>query len=187
MTTPSQVPSNSGSFLRRHRRWLLLGGIPAVLIAGAVVFWMVRPLFDTGRHVREAAPFAAVTDARTVLPAGQAGPGTVAAGALMGADSFHFGSGTVRLLRGPSSELALRFEGYEVRNGPDLFVYLSPDAAGNVDAGGAVNLGPVRATSGDVNYEVPRDIDLSKVRTAVIWCRAFSVTFATARLAVPGS
>lgn len=74
-----------------------------------------------------------------------------------------------------------------MRNRSDLFVYLSPDPAGNVSASGAVNLCAIRGTNGDVNYEVPRDIDLAKVRTAVIWCRAFSVTFATAKLDPAGA
>ena len=103
-------------------------------------------------------------------------------GTLMGTDAFHTGSGDVLLVSDPDGNLLLRFQEYSVRNGPDLFVYLTPDPEGDVHADGAVNLGAIRATSGFVNYEVPADVDPAAFRAAVIYCRAFSVTFAVAEL-----
>ena len=106
----------------------------------------------------------------------------ISSGILMGTDAFHTGSGDVLLVSDPDGNLILRFQEYSVRNGPDLFVYLTPDPEGDVHADGAVNLGAIRATSGFVNYEVPADVDPSSFRAAVIYCRAFSVTFAVAEL-----
>ena len=106
----------------------------------------------------------------------------ISSGVLMGTDAFHTGSGDVLLVSDPDGNLILRFQEYSVRNGPDLFVYLTPDPEGNVHADGAVNLGAIRATSGFVNYEVPADVDPASFRAAVIYCRAFSVTFAVAEL-----
>ena len=103
-------------------------------------------------------------------------------GELEGADDFHTGSGQVLLARAPDGSAILRFQDYAVRNGPDLYVYLTPDPGGDVHAAGAIEIGPVRATRGSVNYDVPRDADLGAFRAAVIYCKPFRVVFATAVL-----
>ncbi len=71
-----------------------------------------------------------------------------------------------------------------MQNCPDLFVYLSTDPKGYSEDG--LELGPLRATDGNVNYEVPGGADVSRFRSAVIWCRQFGVLFATATLGEPG-
>ena len=106
----------------------------------------------------------------------------VSQGELMGADDFHTGSGDVLLVIGPDGEVILRFQDYAVRNGPDLHVYLTPDPNGDVHVEGAISLGPIKATQGSVNYEVPADVDPDSFRAAVIYCVPFQVTFATAML-----
>ena len=106
----------------------------------------------------------------------------VSRGELMGADDFHTGSGDVLLVIGPDGEVILRFQDYAVRNGPDLHVYLTPDPGGDVHVEGAISLGPIKATQGSVNYEVPADVDPDSFRAAVIYCVPFQVTFATAML-----
>ena len=100
----------------------------------------------------------------------------------MGADEFHTGSGDVLLVIGPDGDVILRFQDYAVRNGPDLHVYLTPDPGGDVHVDGAISLGPVKATQGSVNYEVPSDVDPDSFRAAVIYCVPFRVVFATALL-----
>ena len=104
----------------------------------------------------------------------------IAMGELIGSDSFHTASGQVLLVRGPDGEVILRFQDFEVRNGPDLFIYLTPDPDGDVHVDGAINLSEIKATSGSVNYDVPLDVDPDAFRSAVVYCRAFSVIFATA-------
>ncbi|MDE2695634.1 MAG: DM13 domain-containing protein [Chloroflexota bacterium] len=104
----------------------------------------------------------------------------IAMGELIGSDSFHTASGQVLLVRGPDGEVILRFQDFEVRNGPDLFIYLTPDPDGDVHVDGAINLSEIKATSGSVNYDVPLDVDPDSFRSAVVYCRAFSVIFATA-------
>ena len=123
------------------------------------------------------------TDATTPPAAASGGSGQVIAqGELMGVDAFHTGSGAVLLIEAPDGSLILRFEDYGVRNGPDLHVYLTPDADGDVHADGAVDLGEVKATQGSVNYDVPAGVDAGAFRSAVIYCQPFSVTFAAASL-----
>ncbi len=114
-------------------------------------------------------------------PAEQTGR-LVSRGELMGADEFHTGSGDVLLVISPDGDVILRFQDYAVRNGPDLHVYLTPDPGGDVHVDGAISLGPVKATQGSVNYDVPADVDPDSFRAAVIYCVPFRVVFATALL-----
>jgi hypothetical protein len=101
-------------------------------------------------------------------------------GEFTGADDFHFGSGLASLVETAPGTWIVRFEDFSVRNGPDLYVYLSPDASGYVD--GAVEVGTLKATDGSFNYDVPVGTDVDEVRSVVIWCKAFAVTFAVAPL-----
>ncbi len=73
----------------------------------------------------------------------------------------------------------MRFEDFAVRNGPDLYVYLSPRADGY--AKGAIELGRLRATDGSFNTKVPDGTDVSGAKSVVVWCKQFSVLFAVAR------
>jgi hypothetical protein len=45
-----------------------------------------------------------------------------------------------------------------------------------------VEIGKLKGTDGDQNYDVPPDLDLGKYRAVTIWCRRFSVNFGTAPL-----
>lgn len=72
----------------------------------------------------------------------------------------------------------LRFENLKTINGPDLRIYLSSD----LGVSDAIDLGPIKATSGNVNYQLPVGIDIEKYRNALIWCRAFRVLFSYGRL-----
>ena len=102
------------------------------------------------------------------------------AGTFRGADDFHFGRGTARLIETEPGRYVLRFEDFSVRNGPDLFVYLSPDPAGY--ATDAIELGRLRATDGSFNTPVPDGVDAAAARSVVIWCKEFAVLFAVAPL-----
>jgi hypothetical protein len=75
----------------------------------------------------------------------------------------------------------VRFDDFSVRNGPDLYVYLSPDPKGY--AKGAVELGRLKATDGEFNTMVPAGTDIAALRSVVIWCKQFAVQFAVAPLA----
>ncbi len=152
---------------------------------------LVQPTIDAGGGGEVGASPAAGggTDSAEITSTPTAGDGgSVAQGALIsmgpleGTDAFHTASGEVLLVRSPEGDVVLRFQDYEVRNGPGLYVYLTPDPGGDVHADGAVELSALRATSGFVNYELPPDLDAASFRAAVIYCKPFSVTFAIAEL-----
>jgi electron transfer DM13 len=65
-----------------------------------------------------------------------------------------------------------------------VYLVASPDAKDNetVTKAGFIELGKLKGNEGDQNYDVPDDLDLSKYRAVTIWCRRFSVNFATAPL-----
>jgi hypothetical protein len=103
-------------------------------------------------------------------------------GAFHGSDDFHFGRGTARLIETAPGAFVVRLEDFAVRNGPDLYVYLSPSA--DDYARGAIELGRLKADRGNQNYEVPSGTlpDPSRAASVVIWCKQFSHLFATAPL-----
>jgi hypothetical protein len=108
-------------------------------------------------------------------------PRVASSGEFRGADDFHFGRGDAQIIETAPGTYVLRFENFSVRNGPDLFVYLSEDANGR-RVSETLNLGGLKATDGAFNYEIPASVDLSKVRSAVVWCKQFGVLFAHAEL-----
>jgi hypothetical protein len=84
------------------------------------------------------------------------------------------------LIETAPGEFVVRLEDFAVRNGPDLFVMLSPERRGYDDA--AVDLGRLKADRGNQNYRVPAGVDIDEAASVIIWCRQFSQLFATAPL-----
>ncbi len=105
-------------------------------------------------------------------------PATLASGDFSGTDEFHFGRGTASIVEVEPGRYHLRLDDFSVRNGPDLFVYLSPDADGYAED--ALELGKLKATDGSFGYDLPAGIDPARFRSALIWCKQFSHLFAVA-------
>ncbi|MBI2048057.1 MAG: DM13 domain-containing protein [Parcubacteria group bacterium] len=89
----------------------------------------------------------------------------------------HPASGAARIVESEGKKY-LRYEDFKTINGPDLFVYLSKD----MRASDFINLGALKATGGNVNYEIPENININDYPYALVWCRAFSVLFNSADL-----
>jgi hypothetical protein len=154
--------------------------IYALVILGAAIAWAAfRPerLFVNAK-VSEAMPTSATTASETILASG----------------SFHSvahdGSGNASIYRLSDGTRILRFTNFKTSNGPDVHVYLvaAKDASDSetVKQAGFVEVGAIKGNIGDQNYELPSDLDLNKYRAVAIWCKRFSVNFATAPLN-PGS
>ncbi len=189
---------------RRHpRRTAVLGAL--ILVLGLpVAFYLGSPLFIRTELIEPAPvalaestatppPTAARPEATSSVSPAPADPTSslvpepapfvptvLTAGQFKGADEFHFGKGTASIIETAPGKLTLRFEDFSVRNGPDLYVYLSPDASGYAD--GALELGTLKATDGAFGYELPEGADPSEFASAVIWCKQFAVQFAVAAL-----
>jgi hypothetical protein len=171
--------------------------VPALALAAPVAWYLGSPLV-LSTTIDEPAPIAAATPAPST-PATSAPPsasastppapsGTPArlalAGTFHGSDDFHFGRGTARLIETAPGTFVVRLEDFAVRNGPDLYVYLSPSADGDVRA--AIELGRLKADTGNQNYAVPAGAldDPDAAASVVIWCKQFSHLFATAPLGI---
>ena len=187
--------------VRRHPRasGLALGIVLAITVPAG--WYLASPLF-LSTTVDDPPPVAAVEPSQTPIaspthepaapaePAGTSSPSPAPTatpvpliqrvGSFTGADEFHFGRGAARLIETAPGAFTVRLEGFAVRNGPDLYVYLSPVADGYAD--GVIELGRLKADRGNQNYDVPAGVDVDRVASVVIWCKQFSVLFATAPL-----
>jgi len=196
----------------RHRLTSAVIAIPLMAIVAVGGYPLVSPLF-TRNTVCEASPIAgagagsekcqdqaALASTEKPTPASSAGstpaPATTAPtdppsfearallkGQFRNADSFHTGSGDAIIIETLPETYTLRFENFSVRNGPDLYVYLSPDADGYTDD--SLELGVLKGTDGAFNYELPAGTDISQYKSALVWCKAFSVLFTVAPLDEP--
>lgn len=99
-------------------------------------------------------------------------------GSFVDGDAVHQAQGVAKVVIN-NNQPQLVFQDFKVRDGPDLFVYLSPNPPGQ-DLGEYASLGKLQSSSGDQTYKLPDNY--KDYQTVVIWCRAFSVTFATAQL-----
>jgi hypothetical protein len=161
---------------RRHPGRSTVLAVVLLAVGGPLAWYLGSPLFIR-TSLAEPAPLSSDAPAasRGVDPSGSARTGT-----FVGADEFHFGSGTARLIEGAPGVWTVRFEDFSVRNGPDLYVYLSPDPGGYSED--AVELGTLKATDGSFNTDVPAGTNVAEMRSVVIWCKQFAVQFAVAAL-----
>jgi hypothetical protein len=90
----------------------------------------------------------------------------------------HSGEGTAKLLE-IEGKYYVRFEDdFRVTNGPDLFVYFGRDG----EYVSETRIEKLKGNIGGQNYEVPAGINPLDYNEVWVWCRAFSVPFASARL-----
>src|SRR5918994_4827495 len=164
--------------LLRHPLATALVAVPAVALTLVAGDYLLSPLWERS-FLEEESPITAVEaasggglpdEAATQGPIAQgqaAFPSTTRTGTFEGADDFHFGRGDALLIQTGPDSYVLRFENFSVRNGPDLFVYLSKEQDGRrVEE--SLNLGKLKATDGAFNYELPPGIDLAGVKSAVV-------------------
>jgi hypothetical protein len=180
----------------RHRFISTAVGVPLVVVSVVVANYLLSPIWQRS-HLEEASPLAMMAavpgaparEVPQVAPSSTQTPSTppvfeprrTHAGMFKGADDFHFGRGDALLITSSPEKSVLRFEGFSVRNGPDLYVYLSTDTGvRRVDE--SLNLGRLKATDGAFNYDLPSGIDVASIKSVVVWCKQFGVLFAEAPL-----
>jgi hypothetical protein len=92
----------------------------------------------------------------------------------------HETRGTARIVA-DAGESVLTLTDFRTDAGPDLFVYAVPSGATDSVDGG-VRLGGLKGNIGNQQYELPPGLELAPGTTIMIWCRAFSVAFGSAKL-----
>jgi len=156
-----------------------------LVVLGGIGWYLFRPeLLFVNKKVNEELAVAPAASATDVATAGAALPATLFAGQFHSVSHETRGTATIHDLGG--GHRVLRLTQFATSNGPDVRVYLvaAADAKDNetVTKAGFVELGKLKGNEGDQNYDIPADLDLSKYRAVTIWCRRFSVNFATAPL-----
>jgi hypothetical protein len=192
-----------------------IAGLVGLVVVGAVVWYLAAPLFiddvveeefpfevpsadqlaqmpKAEREQLEAKVMEAsaqmpdkVMEEALPEPVVNTEPVAVLQGQFQDADSFHQGSGDAAIYQLPDGARVLRFENFDVTNGPDLHVVLSrhPAPASHDDLGqDYIDLGQLKGNIGSQNYEIPADVDLSQYQSVVIYCMPFQVVFSTATL-----
>ena len=95
--------------------------------------------------------------------------------------------GRATIYQTPKGEV-LRITHFKTTDGPKLHVLLiaADDAKDDLNIFkekiDKVDLGPLKGTEGDQNYDMPVGTDLSKYKTVAIFCRRFLITFGAAPL-----
>jgi hypothetical protein len=142
--------------------------IIALIILG-IGYWLISPFFIDKRVSEE---FNITAESEGVQPV------LTLRGSFTGFDKIHTGSGNVNLIQVGERYIVRFEENFDVANGPDLYVGFGKD--GKYMKG--TELGKLKGNIGSQNYEVPTNINLSDYNEIWIWCRAFSVGFAKAKL-----
>ena len=153
-------------------RRIWIGGL---VVLGGIGWYLFRPeLLFVNRKVNE----------EQVASVGASVMRALATGRFHSVAHETHGTATIQDVGG--GRRVLRLTEFATSNGPDVRVYLvaAPDAADDatVTKAGFVELGKLKGNQGDQNYDVPDDLDLTHYRAVTIWCRRFSVNFATAPL-----
>lgn len=164
-----------------HPLLAALIGLAVVGLSAFVLYFFEPQALFIDDKVDEALPTAKAPAASgEEAPASGAKPKTLANGTFRGL--AHEASGKALVLELEDGSTVLRFEDLNVSNGPDLKVYLST-APSSSDEGAFdddfLDLGELKGNIGSQNYEL-RDVDVSRFRSAVVWCKRFGVGFAVA-------
>ncbi len=190
--TGSQAGSERTRGLRgwvtRHRKAAWGMAIFGVAFTVFVLVWFQPHKAFLDQRVDEAAPAAmgqemSDSSSETTAPEVKE-PVVLGQGAFRSLE--HDTTGRAVLLELADGSHVLRFEDLETLNGPDLHVYLSEVPAGpDIHAYGErfIDLGKLKGNVGSQNYRIPAGTDLSRFRSAVIWCKRFAVGFGVAPLA----
>ena len=129
-----------------------------------------------------AQPTVAPTEEPTATPETKpAEPVILAAGEFQGRDAAHQGSGTAQIVQ-EGERRVLRLQNFSSTEGPDLYVYLveNPDTFDADAVGEYLDLGLLKATTGDQEYEIPAGADLAKYGGVQVYCLSFRFIFSNA-------
>jgi hypothetical protein len=151
-----------------------------VIIVIAVGYWLISPFFINVR-VSESLPVELI---RKVENTSVSTSNLIQRqGNFVGFDKVHNGSGTVSIYNLTDSNgnerKLLRFEeGFQVNNGPDLYVGFGKN--GEYVKGSEI--ARLKGNIGAQNYEIPADFNIDGYDSVYVWCKAFSIPFIKADL-----
>ena len=113
------------------------------------------------------------------------GPVTLSSGTLAEISPGHPTSGTAKLIRLENGDHVVTLEGFQTISGPDVRVWVSESSTlsnAALNSSAYTDLGALRSTNGNLKYEVPSAVNVSKIKSIIIWCRLASIAFGGAVL-----
>ncbi|MBF0705734.1 DM13 domain-containing protein [Alkalihalobacillus hwajinpoensis] len=153
-----------------------IGSIFLVLLI-VVGWWMVSPLF-LDEVVDEDLPTTIEATTNAEETSNEESPAVSHSGMFVDGDDTHHASGDVTSFYTDSKQW-VRFENFEVTNGPDLYTVLVKEGQ-STDEG--TILGKLKGNVGSQNYRIPDSSSLEEGDRIVVWCKAFEVDFGFAEL-----
>ncbi len=128
----------------------------------------------------------AVPEADQAMPEMQ-GPTLYKSGEFTQIDAVRYAEGTARVYQQADGSWMIRLEGFEVRNGPQLHLFLSahpePRTPEEVREGGlGLDWGPLKGSVGNQNFPLPAGFDMAAVRSVVIFSIPYQEVFSSAQL-----
>ena len=95
-------------------------------------------------------------------------------------DSLHRGSGDIKIISYNNSNKIILGENFKVTNGPNYRLYLLNEK--NIETEkdfleikeNSYNIIRIKQFSGYQSFDIPNDVDISKINSALIWCESFS-------------
>jgi len=147
---------------------ILVGGVTGLLLVNSMNKGAATATVNE-ESTREASPAVA----QPVMPV------MTYTGQFVDGDAVHSGEGGMTITETKDGAVLAFDDNFKTSEGPDLFVYLSSNAA-DQGLGDYVSLGTLQSISGAQAYALPTNY--KEYKTVVVWCREFSATFATAQL-----
>ncbi|HUQ55431.1 DM13 domain-containing protein [Lentzea sp.] len=178
----------------RSRRFLIPASVFLVVVLGVGLYLFQPWRLLTVRETHDALLVPATTSQSATQSTTQSTPASapapvaetakeVAAGEWRSLE--HATTGKASLIELPGGGHSVQFASLNTSDGPDLYVYLSPHASSSSEktfGSGFTSLGKLKGNRGDQVYEIPSSVDVSTIRSVVIWCQRFSAGFAVAPL-----
>lgn len=102
------------------------------------------------------------------------GPVELSRGSFVGLDG-HVAHGEAAIYDLGDGTMLVRLEEVDLQNVPAPVVHLVPAADATAPTEGSIDLGVLKGTQGNQNYEVPPDVDLTTgAWTVLVWCETFA-------------
>jgi hypothetical protein len=114
--------------------------------------------------------------------AASAAPVSLSSGSFVAA--AHATSGTATIYKLDDGSRVLRLTDFSTSNGPKVHVVLAghPITGNDVIDSKSIDLGDLKGNTGNQNYVIPKDADLTDVKSVAIYCERFKVDFGAATL-----
>lgn len=117
-------------------------------------------------------------------------PAALASAKVLGTATLYnvdkVGEGTAKIYQLPDGSKMIRLENFFVSINSDLEIRLSqlaaPKTTDEVEKAPFKTVAPLKATVGNMNYDVPADIDVSQYKSIVIWCEITRNAYAAATI-----